>query len=198
MGGDFVIGLIIFVILITVNFVVITKGATRIAEVGARFTLDAIPGKQMSIDADLSAWAQAFRDDPELGAAVGFDSDPTEDSLSGRPQQNLEGAAEGAFVDLAIVDPADESVLLGGALLHSFDWSHMHTEVGFWLAPAARGGGVATEATALCVDWAFRELGMHRVEMTTLTDADRVLALADRLGFHREGDSYVLDVADTP
>src|SRR6266704_2056785 len=55
MGGDFVIGLIIFAILITVNFVVITKGATRIAEVGARFTLDAIPGKQMSIDADLSA-----------------------------------------------------------------------------------------------------------------------------------------------
>ncbi len=55
MGGDFVIGLIIFAILITVNFVVITKGATRIAEVGARFTLDAIPGKQMAIDADLSA-----------------------------------------------------------------------------------------------------------------------------------------------
>ncbi|MDF1630963.1 flagellar biosynthesis protein FlhA [Mycoplana sp. MJR14] len=55
MSGDFVIGLIVFMILITVNFIVITKGATRIAEVGARFTLDAIPGKQMSIDADLSA-----------------------------------------------------------------------------------------------------------------------------------------------
>ncbi len=55
MGGDFVIGLIVFAILITVNFLVITKGATRIAEVGARFTLDAIPGKQMAIDADLSA-----------------------------------------------------------------------------------------------------------------------------------------------
>jgi len=55
MSGDFVIGLIVFAILITVNFVVITKGATRIAEVGARFTLDAIPGKQMAIDADLSA-----------------------------------------------------------------------------------------------------------------------------------------------
>jgi flagellar biosynthesis protein FlhA len=55
MSGDFVIGIIVFAILITVNFVVITKGATRIAEVGARFTLDAIPGKQMSIDADLSA-----------------------------------------------------------------------------------------------------------------------------------------------
>jgi flagellar biosynthesis protein FlhA len=55
MGGDFVIGVIVFLILITVNFLVITKGATRIAEVGARFTLDAIPGKQMAIDADLAA-----------------------------------------------------------------------------------------------------------------------------------------------
>ncbi|MBN7756750.1 flagellar biosynthesis protein FlhA [Nitratireductor aquimarinus] len=55
MSGDFVIGLIVFTILVVVNFVVITKGSTRIAEVGARFTLDAIPGKQMSIDADLSA-----------------------------------------------------------------------------------------------------------------------------------------------
>lgn len=55
MSGDFVIGIVVFIILITVNFLVITKGATRIAEVGARFTLDAIPGKQMAIDADLSA-----------------------------------------------------------------------------------------------------------------------------------------------
>ncbi|MDO1581040.1 flagellar biosynthesis protein FlhA [Rhizobium oryzicola] len=55
MSGDFMIGVIVFLILVTVNFIVITKGATRIAEVGARFTLDAIPGKQMSIDADLSA-----------------------------------------------------------------------------------------------------------------------------------------------
>ena len=55
MGGDFVIGIIVFVILVTINFLVITKGATRIAEVGARFTLDSIPGKQMAIDADLSA-----------------------------------------------------------------------------------------------------------------------------------------------
>jgi flagellar biosynthesis protein FlhA len=55
MGGDFFIGIIVFLILITINFLVITKGATRIAEVGARFTLDAIPGKQMAIDADLSA-----------------------------------------------------------------------------------------------------------------------------------------------
>ncbi len=55
MGGDFIIGIIIFAIILVVNFVVITKGSTRIAEVSARFTLDSMPGKQMAIDADLSS-----------------------------------------------------------------------------------------------------------------------------------------------
>jgi len=55
MGGNFIIGIIVFTILVIVNFVVITKGSGRIAEVAARFNLDAMPGKQMAIDADLSA-----------------------------------------------------------------------------------------------------------------------------------------------
>ncbi|ABI60653.1 flagellar biosynthesis protein FlhA [Nitrosomonas eutropha] len=54
-GGNYAVGLVVFIILIVINFVVITKGAGRIAEVSARFTLDAIPGKQMAIDADLNA-----------------------------------------------------------------------------------------------------------------------------------------------
>jgi flagellar biosynthesis protein FlhA len=55
MGGNFIIGIIVFSILVIVNFVVITKGSGRIAEVSARFSLDAMPGKQMAIDADLGA-----------------------------------------------------------------------------------------------------------------------------------------------
>jgi flagellar biosynthesis protein FlhA len=54
-GGNFAVGLIVFGILVVINFVVVTKGAERIAEVGARFTLDAMPGKQMAIDADMNA-----------------------------------------------------------------------------------------------------------------------------------------------
>ena len=54
-GGNYAVGLVVFVILVVINFVVVTKGAGRIAEVGARFTLDAMPGKQMAIDADLNA-----------------------------------------------------------------------------------------------------------------------------------------------
>src|SRR5882757_7335578 len=54
-GGNFAVGIVVFVILMVINFMVITKGAGRIAEVSARFTLDAMPGKQMAIDADLNA-----------------------------------------------------------------------------------------------------------------------------------------------
>ncbi len=54
-GGNYAVGIVVFVILVIINFIVITKGAGRVAEVAARFTLDAMPGKQMSIDADLNA-----------------------------------------------------------------------------------------------------------------------------------------------
>ena len=54
-GGNYTVGLVVFTILVVINFVVVTKGAGRVAEVAARFTLDAMPGKQMSIDADLNA-----------------------------------------------------------------------------------------------------------------------------------------------
>jgi flagellar biosynthesis protein FlhA len=61
-GGNYVVGAVLFLILVVINFVVITKGAGRVAEVAARFTLDAMPGKQMAIDADLSAGAITERE----------------------------------------------------------------------------------------------------------------------------------------
>src|SRR5690606_799800 len=54
-GGNYAVGIVVFTILVIINFIVITKGAGRVAEVAARFTLDAMPGKQMAIDADLNA-----------------------------------------------------------------------------------------------------------------------------------------------
>src|ERR1700709_1364706 len=76
MAGNFVIGVIVFTILVIVNFVVITKGSGRIAEVAARFNLDAMPGKQMAIDADMSAGlideATARRRRRELEEESGF------------------------------------------------------------------------------------------------------------------------------
>lgn len=75
-GGNFAVGLIVFAILVVINFVVITKGAERIAEVSARFTLDAMPGKQMAVDADLNAGlideAEAKRRRAEVGEEANF------------------------------------------------------------------------------------------------------------------------------
>jgi flagellar biosynthesis protein FlhA len=75
-GGNFAVGLIVFAILVVINFVVVTKGAERIAEVGARFTLDAMPGKQMAIDADMNAGlidqAEAKRRRAEIGEEAEF------------------------------------------------------------------------------------------------------------------------------
>ncbi len=75
-GGNYVVGLVVFVILVIINFVVVTKGAGRISEVSARFTLDAMPGKQMAIDADLNAGVidqeQARRRREEVGQEADF------------------------------------------------------------------------------------------------------------------------------
>jgi len=75
-GGNFAVGLIVFAILVIINFIVITKGSERIAEVSARFTLDAMPGKQMAIDADLSAGlieeAEAKKRRREVGEEAEF------------------------------------------------------------------------------------------------------------------------------
>ncbi|MCP3854999.1 MAG: flagellar biosynthesis protein FlhA [Actinomycetia bacterium] len=75
-GGSVVVGLVVFLILVVIQFVVITNGATRVAEVGARFTLDAMPGKQMAIDADLNAGTidenEARRRRTEIAAEADF------------------------------------------------------------------------------------------------------------------------------
>ena len=134
---------------------------------------------------DIAAYAASFVADPALGAALGRETDPTADDLADWPRRTIDAAAAGEFVELAIADPADN--LLGSVVMHSPDHHHERIEIGFWLTPAARGRGLARRAVALAVDWAFTGLGMHRVEMTTLPELDRALALADRLGFRREG-----------
>ncbi|MBY0579111.1 MAG: flagellar biosynthesis protein FlhA [Burkholderiales bacterium] len=74
-GGNYTVGIVVFIILVVINFVVITKGAGRIAEVGARFTLDAMPGKQMAIDADLNAGLIGEEEAKSRRAAIAQEAD---------------------------------------------------------------------------------------------------------------------------
>jgi flagellar biosynthesis protein FlhA len=145
MGGDFVIGIIVFLILVTINFLVITKGATRIAEVGARFTLDAIPGKQMAIDADLSAGlidekvAQARRRELEEESAFFGSMDGA--------SKFVRGDAIAGLIILAVN-------IFGGIVIGV-------TRHGLWLAAAADvftklsvGDGLVTQIPALIISLA--------------------------------------------
>ena len=75
MGGSLIIGAVVFLILVVIQFVVVTKGAERVAEVGARFTLDAMPGKQMAIDADLNAGLITDAEARERRAEVAAEAD---------------------------------------------------------------------------------------------------------------------------
>jgi flagellar biosynthesis protein FlhA len=74
-GGNFAVGIVVFLILVVINFVVITKGAGRIAEVAARFTLDAMPGKQMAIDADMNAGLISEQDARKRRAEIAREAD---------------------------------------------------------------------------------------------------------------------------
>ena len=127
---------------------------------------------------DARAYAAAFKDDPELGRLIGTETDPDEARVRDR------ATADRRF-ELAITDADD--AFAGMVLLHSLDERHRHCEVGFWLVPAARGIGLATRAVRLVVSWAFEELDVLRVEMTSTPDNAGVFALAERLGFTHEG-----------
>ena len=74
-GGDYIVGIFVFAILMIINLVVITKGAGRVSEVSARFTLDALPGKQMAIDADLNAGLMTPEEAKQRRAEVATEAD---------------------------------------------------------------------------------------------------------------------------
>jgi ribosomal-protein-serine acetyltransferase len=112
--------------------------------------------------------------------------DPDERTVFERVRGQAERAQEGKAVELAIADPVSDA-LSGSLILHSFDWPHQRAEIGFWVISSARGRGLGSRAVGLALDWAFRDLDLLRVEMTTTPDNSAVPALAQRLGFTREG-----------
>jgi RimJ/RimL family protein N-acetyltransferase len=135
---------------------------------------------------DAAAYAAAFGADPELGALLGTEQDPDEESVRSRVEGQGRRAEEGKSVELAIAEPATDA-FWGSVILHSFDWHSRRCEVGFWVVPAARGGGVGSGAVSLALMWAFNDLDLLRVEMTTTPENPAVPALARRLGFTQEG-----------
>jgi RimJ/RimL family protein N-acetyltransferase len=103
--------------------------------------------------------------------------------LAGREQERLDGEA----LSFAFVAPGDDTAVLGGGSLYDVDLDRGCAAVGYWLAPAARGRGVATHATRLMAGWAFARLRTMRLELTCAPENIASAAVAARCGFTREG-----------
>jgi [ribosomal protein S5]-alanine N-acetyltransferase len=117
---------------------------------------------------------------------AGYEDDPDEDWVRKRAEEQPKWAEEGKGFELVIAHPS-LGEFWGCVTLHGFDSKDRRCEVGFWLVPEVRQRGVGTRATSLAVSWAFENLDLLRVEMTTTPDNLVVPRLARRLGFTYEG-----------
>jgi RimJ/RimL family protein N-acetyltransferase len=135
---------------------------------------------------DAGPFANAFREDPALGALIGAEEDPTESGVRRFIARQPRLRARGEFLGLAVTD-AGGRPFLGHVMLHSVDFKNRRAEIGYWLVPAARGRGIGKVAVSLLVEWAFAELDLHRLEITTTPDNAAARALAAALGFTEEG-----------
>jgi RimJ/RimL family protein N-acetyltransferase len=96
------------------------------------------------------------------------------------------GRRRGEQLELALVDPADDAVVLGGAALYDVDVVAGQASIGYWLAAPARGRGTATRAVELLSRWAFTRLGLVRLQITCAPDNLASQHVAERCGFTRE------------
>jgi ribosomal-protein-alanine N-acetyltransferase len=135
---------------------------------------------------DAGPFAKAFRDDPLLGELIGADEDPTEHGVRRFIARQPGLRARGEFLGLAVTD-ATARPFLGHVMLHTLAWRHRRAEIGYWLVPAARGRGIGRVAVSLLVDWAFEELELDRIEITTTPHNTAARGLAESLGFTAEG-----------
>jgi RimJ/RimL family protein N-acetyltransferase len=135
---------------------------------------------------DAAAYARAFVDDPELGRLIGLEQDRSETEVIERVRDAPERARAGRGVELAIC-ALDADAFLGSLSLHSFACKHQRCELGFWIAPQARGRGLARAAIASALSWAFDDLAIARMEMTTIHDNAATRVIARRSGFREEG-----------
>jgi len=142
MGGNVVVGLVVFLILVVIQFVVITNGATRVAEVGARFTLDAMPGKQMAIDADLNAGIiddhEATRRRSEVSAEADFYG-----AMDGASKFVKGDAIAGVVVTLIN--------LIGGLIIGIMQNGMSITEAGSTYSLLTVGDGLVSQIPALLI-----------------------------------------------
>ncbi len=120
--------------------------------------------------------------DPLVPRFTGVPENQTEEQL----RAFIDSHAGGEALSLVIAD-SESDEFLGAVGLMRFDWPKRRAEIGYWLAPAARGRGIATHAVRLLSRWALGDLGLMRLDLHTDTDNLASQRVAERCGFTREG-----------
>jgi RimJ/RimL family protein N-acetyltransferase len=127
----------------------------------------------------------AYQDDPELHLRMGEQRPPSGAELGRLAERGAADRDAGRGMTLTIVSGSD--VCQGQVNIHHVDWDNARVELGIWVAPQARGRGLARAALRLVATWLLRDLEFERVQLLTETDNDRLLQAALAAGFQREG-----------
>jgi RimJ/RimL family protein N-acetyltransferase len=138
-------------------------------------------------DGDLPAIVSGFSDPLAYRfSRAQLDAYTEADGVSYLAEQE-QSRLRGTEIHFAYVIPDDDALVLGGGSLYAVDLDQRRAATGYWLAPDARGRGIATAALRLTARWAFDALGLARLELTCAPDNVTSQAVAERCGFAREG-----------
>ncbi|HEY2161176.1 MAG TPA: GNAT family N-acetyltransferase [Solirubrobacteraceae bacterium] len=141
---------------------------------------------RQAVEHDIPEVLIAYQDDPELHLRLGEERPPSGAELGRMSERTLEDLAGGRRMTLTIARAASD-VCLGQVNLLQVDWENARLDLGIWVAPRARGKGLARTALRLVASWLLSEVGFERVQILTETDNDRMLRAARAAGFEYEG-----------
>lgn len=141
---------------------------------------------RLGAERDIPEILIAFQDDPLLHVTRGLDRPPSGAELGRRYERAEMGRETGRHVSLTILEPGSDACR-GEILTTDVDWRHARAELGMWLAPQARGRGLAPRALKLAAAWLLAETPLERLQIITEPDNEPMLATARRAGFVYEG-----------
>jgi [ribosomal protein S5]-alanine N-acetyltransferase len=141
---------------------------------------------RLAAERDIPDVLVAHDHDPRLYSDRGLEQPPTGAELGREMEAAAELRAAGTFETLTILDGSSDECR-GQMYVYDIDWDHARAAVGVWLAPGARGRGLASRALRLAVRWLFGEWGLERIELTTLPGNEAMICAARACGFTEEG-----------
>ncbi len=141
---------------------------------------------RLSAERDIPEILIAYQDDPQLHIRMGEERPPSGAELGRREERAATERAAGTHVTLTILEPGS-NVCCGQIYLHHVDWDNERAELGMWLAPQARGRGLAGPALRLASAWLIRTCGFERLQIVTEPGNEPMIRAAHTAGFRDEG-----------